>query len=113
MKALDLEEERGRGGIEVRKGVAEAEEVVAAAEVVAVAEADDWDKRGLKGNLPVSPAIALSCGRGQWRVGVWRFFFFKKMEKKIKKEKKNLIHDSLNLDRTQLYSSFFIGRSFF
>lgn len=91
MKALDLEEERGRGGIEVRKGVAEAEEVVAAAEVVAVAEADDWDKRGLKGNLPVSPAIALSCGRGQWRVGVWRFFFFlRKWKRKLKKRKKIL-----------------------
>lgn len=44
------------------------EEEEAAAEVVVVAE--DWDKRGLKVNLLVSPAIALSCGRGN---GGWEF----------------------------------------
>lgn len=37
---------------------------MAGAEEVVVAVAEDWDKRGLKENLPVSPAIALSCGRG-------------------------------------------------
>lgn len=58
---MDSEEERGRGEIEVRKGgaaAAEEEEEEAAAEEVV---AEGWDKRGLKGNLLVSPAIALSC----------------------------------------------------
>lgn len=65
----------GREGVEVRKGVVEEEEVGAAAGEVVVEAAEDWDKRDLKGKLPESPAIALSCGRGQWWVGAWGFFF--------------------------------------
>ena len=55
-------------------GVAVAEEEGAAAEVVGVAE--EWDKRGLKGNLPVSPAIDLSCGKGGDSEGSEFFNFF-------------------------------------
>lgn len=57
----------GREGNEVRKGVVEEEDVgggAAEEEEVVVAAAEDWDKRDLKGKLPESPAIALSCGGG-------------------------------------------------